>query len=99
MGRPICEAVQRIVIRMSAKFRPKDIATHTGVSKRQIEYILSYFEQTGTIRTRENKKPSLRRGLSPEDVKVRYLCPKSTSSVLAEQSLLHLITVPAGQGP
>jgi len=68
--RPVSEAEQRIIVRMSANFRPKDIATYTGVSRRKIENIISHFEQTGDIKTHENKRPSLGRGLHSDDVQV-----------------------------
>ena len=55
---------------MSAKFTPQDIAMYTGVSQRKIEYVLSHFRDTGTIRISANEKPSLSRSLTPEDVQV-----------------------------
>ena len=49
-GKAVAEAIQWIIIRLSAILSPVDIATYTDISERKVRDILRYFDQSGDVK-------------------------------------------------
>lgn len=70
MGKPICEEVHWIIIRLSTIMSSYDIAKYTGVGWWKIDQVLETFKQHGTVDIRKNLKPHTHRNLCDKDIEV-----------------------------
>ena len=69
-GKAVTEAIQWIVIRLSAILSPVDIAAYTDISERKVRDILSYFDRNGDVKVPMRKQARLQRSLRDEDIQV-----------------------------
>lgn len=69
-GKAVTEAIQWIVIHLSAILSPVDIAAYTDISERKVRDILSYFDRNGDVKVPMRERARLQRSLRDEDIQV-----------------------------
>lgn len=69
-GKAVTEAIQWIVIRLSAILSPVDIAAYTDISERKVRDILNYFDRNGDVKVPTRERARLQRSLRDEDIQV-----------------------------
>ena len=69
-GKAVPEAIQWIIIRLSAKMTSHEIAMYTDIGERKIRDILGHFKKTGDANVPKRERPTLRRTLGDEEIQV-----------------------------
>lgn len=71
-GKAVSEAVQWIIIRLSAAMTVDEVAMYTDLSTRTIKKILASFRRTGDVNVANKARPQLHRSLCDYDIQVCY---------------------------
>ena len=69
-GKAVTEAIQWIIIRLSAILSPVDIAAYTDISERKVRDILGYFNRNGDVKIPVRERARIHTSLRDEDIQV-----------------------------
>ena len=69
-GKAVAEAIQWIIICLSAILSPVDIAAYTDISERKVRDILRYFDQSGDVKIPVRERARVHRSLRDKDIQV-----------------------------
>ena len=67
-GRPVSEAIQWTIIRLSATMPLHEISGYTDTSDRKIRDILSHFKKTGAVKSSKRETLTIHKSLQDEDI-------------------------------
>ena len=69
-GRPVCEAIQWTIIRLSVIMPSHEISGYTDISDRKVRDIIAHFQKTGGIKLAKCETPTIYKSLQEEDIQV-----------------------------